>query len=421
MAIWPFSMKSGQDTAQRSRLALSSLWTPSRDAPLKVTTGLINDGGGVVTVVPGTMDVSVTPFRGMVQGTVSGTQGGYPVVSDTNLTTTLPNGGGGAVQYTIAAIVEDSAFDLSGQQRVRLVSYTTAGGPPTNSGVIPLRQLNLRAGVSVGTGGLLGSDLNTDFRVYTVAVGGILPCLSSGRPGSPAIGSWVYETDTGILRVWTGAVWKAMRKDVLITVDRYTASDTWSKPNDVKIVRGRGVAGGGGGGGCVGQPTGQGAGGGGGGGAYWEKVWDAASLAASVPITVGGTGLAGISTAPSGGTGGTTSMDVCSATGGQGGNQGVVTTADSAGAGGLGGTATGGDINKSGEPGGAGRIISGRSTVNNHGGASMFGAGVRAILAAAAGSAGLAYGGGAGGSYAVTGSQSGGTGASGLVIVENVF
>jgi hypothetical protein len=37
---------------------------------------------------------------------------------------------------------------------------------------------------------------------------GVVPCLSSARPTSPHIGMTIYETNTGVRRVWTGAVWK---------------------------------------------------------------------------------------------------------------------------------------------------------------------------------------------------------------------
>lgn len=204
MAIWPFGQKSGVDTAQRTRLALSSLWTPSRDNPLKVTTGFVDDGGAVASVNAGTMDVLVTSFKAIVQPS-SATQGAYPVVLDATGTVTLPNGGGADVAYTIAAIVEDSTFDASGQQRARVFAYT--GAAPAGT-VIPIRAFNLRAGVSTGTGGLQPSDLGADLRKYTVAHGGIRRVASTDRPATPFLGQTIYESDTLNTMQWDGSGWR---------------------------------------------------------------------------------------------------------------------------------------------------------------------------------------------------------------------
>lgn len=421
MAVWPFAQKPGVDTATRGRLALSSLWTPARDVPLKVTSGLINDGGGVVSVVAGTMNVQVTACRGIIQGTVSAAQGGYPVVIDATETITLPNGGGSDTPYTIAILVEDSAFDLSGQQRARVVAYPTAGGPPTGSGVIPLRSINLRAGVSAGSGGLLVGDLGTDLRLYTVAIGGILPALSSGRPGQPFIGQWIFETDTKLLRVWDGSVWKAIRKDVFITVNTFFSNGTWTKPADIKTVRRRCWGAGGGGGPCDGQPSGLSEGGGGGGGGYAELTSDPAALAASLGVTVGVGGAAGLgSPAP---TGGSSSIGTVSATGGTGGVIMASNTTSQLSLGGVGGVGSGGDINFRGGDGGRGRTILGVPVFANYGGNGAGGGGIRTsqIGVAGPGTSGNFPGGGGCGAFTSTTDQNGGAGANGYVVVENMF
>jgi hypothetical protein len=420
MAVWPFAQKPGVDTATRGRLALSSLWTPARDVPLKVTSGLINDGGGVVSVVAGTMNVQVTACRGIIQGTVSAAQGGYPVVIDATETIALPNGGGADTPYTIALLLEDSAFDLSGQQRARVVAYATAGGPPVNSGVIPLRSINLRAGVSAGSGGLLATDLGTDLRVYTVAIGGVLPTLSTGRPGQPFTGQWIYETDTGLLRVWTGAVWKAIRKDVFITVNTFFSNGTWNKPADIKTFRHL-VWGAGGGGGPVDGNTGQGEGGGGGGGGYAELVGDASALAASLGVTVGVGGAAGLGSP--GPTGGSSSIGSASATGGTGGVIMQANTTSQLVFGGTGGVGSGGNYNFRGGDGGRGRTINGIALFANYGGNGAMGGGIRTtqFSSASGGSTGNFPGGGGTGGFSATTDQNGGAGANGYVVAENYF
>lgn len=427
MAIWPFAIKNGQDTTQRMRLAMAGFMMPSRDAPLKMQTGLINDGGGVVTTVGGTMNVSITPFRGMIQGTVSGTQGGYPVISDSAQVVTLPNGGGADVQYTIAAIVEDSVFDASGQQRARCVAYTTAGGPPVNSGVIPLRQINLRAGLSTGSGGLLPGDLNTDFRTWTVAAGGILPTLASTRPGSPAIGSWIYETDTGLLRVWTGAVWKAIRLDVLVTLQKFTASGTWNQPADMKAVRFGVQAPGAAGGGAQAASAAQNSKGSGGGAGGWAEAFlSAAAAGASQAVTLGaaGTGVSGAA----GNNGGNASIGaLCAANGGTGGGIGANSATPFGIQGGAGGVGTIGDILEQGDPGQPGWGDAGLAYSGN-GGRAKRGGGGQGRSATSAGSSipggvGGNYGGGGGGGLATSTAAAcaGGNGGPGIAMAEQWF
>lgn len=38
----------------------------------------------------------------------------------------------------------------------------------------------------------------------------IIVCTSSSRPGAPAVGQMIYETDTGLVYVWNGSAWKAL-------------------------------------------------------------------------------------------------------------------------------------------------------------------------------------------------------------------
>ncbi|MGH3503722.1 MAG: hypothetical protein ACRDQA_22930, partial [Nocardioidaceae bacterium] len=91
MTIYSFAQKKLTDVAQRGRLALSSFIVPT--GTLKSLSGLVPDGGGAASINSGTMDVTVTPFRAIVQGTKNLAQGTYPVVMDANQTLTLPNGG----------------------------------------------------------------------------------------------------------------------------------------------------------------------------------------------------------------------------------------------------------------------------------------------------------------------------------------
>ena len=40
-----------------------------------------------------------------------------------------------------------------------------------------------------------------------VGLGATVVCTSGSRPATPATGQVIYETDTALLKVWTGSVW----------------------------------------------------------------------------------------------------------------------------------------------------------------------------------------------------------------------
>lgn len=48
---------------------------------------------------------------------------------------------------------------------------------------------------------------------------GIIVCTSATRPGAPAQGQVIYETDTDSLLVWNGAAWVAFADEQLLTLD----------------------------------------------------------------------------------------------------------------------------------------------------------------------------------------------------------
>ncbi len=203
-------------------------------------------------------------------------------------------------------------------------------------------------------------------------------------------------------------------RGVLGTTQNYIASTTWTKPDDLKFIVVE-VMGGGGGGGGVGTSAGSGAGAGGGQGELSRSVIAAASLAATVAVTVGGGGAGGSGNAT--GTTGTTSSFGAHVTaiGGSGGaGSSGVTKFRPGGVGGTGGTANFAVRGAPGQSGGgdASSIISGAG-----GGP---GGGV-AISGDGTGSAGVRGGGGSGALDTGTTSRVGGAGGAGYVIVREYF
>lgn len=191
----------------------------------------------------------------------------------------------------------------------------------------------------------------------------------------------------------------------------FTANGTWTKPANLKAVIVKVIGGGGNGGAATGQTAGgsakapipgyTGSGGGGGSGGYSEKRILASALGATETVTIGPAGS-------------TSSFGThATATGGAAGAAG----ANSAGAGGAGGLGASGDINSRGSAGTTGFM----SYNGGIGGSSVFGGGAAAT--GGVGANGGPYGGGASGAFrgASTGTNAGGTGASGVVIIEEYF
>jgi hypothetical protein len=202
----------------------------------------------------------------------------------------------------------------------------------------------------------------------------------------------------------------------LIAKTIVTASTAYLKSiNNPSFIIVEGYGGGGGGGGVAATGQTWGGGGGGAGGCFIKKI-DAASLDASVAITIGAGGATGSGTTTSGGQGGTTSFGtICSANGGIGGNYASHANGP---LGGIGGLSTGGDLNIRGMAGSPGVYGGGAKGIGGNGGCTYLGGNGRgtrdSITSAALANTGS---GGAGlGSQVIGGNAAGGSGL--LIIYE---
>jgi hypothetical protein len=205
----------------------------------------------------------------------------------------------------------------------------------------------------------------------------------------------------------------------------FTANGTYTKPANLKAVWVRVIGGGGAGGasGTTGVGTGS-AGAGGGGGEYAEAIIPAATLAATVAVTCGAAG------AVSAGAGGASSFGAhVIANGGSGGATcGVASGVVAAGgAGGTGGAGSFGTIfRRNGQAGDMGRVQGGEPIPSRGGNSGLaYGAGAQqaSSINAVAGQGGQPFGGGGGGGTCrpSQSAQNGGAGATGGVIVVNLF
>jgi hypothetical protein len=217
MSEYALRLENGTDTAARVRAGDALALTPN--GAVRARGGLRPDGGGAVSVVVGAMQVQCTAFSCWVDASPAG-QVGYPFVNDATKTLTVDPGDATLDRVdTVAVVVKENAYDGSGATSavLTIVKGTPGAGAPAmpTSACIPLRDVNVPAGASTGTGGLSGGDLGSDRRVYTVAAGGVLPVAgATERDALGAVeGQAVYRKDTDVLEVYDGTAWRTYSPD----------------------------------------------------------------------------------------------------------------------------------------------------------------------------------------------------------------
>jgi hypothetical protein len=108
----------------------------------------------------------------------------------------------------VIARVHD-AVDDSGSTNLwalEVVTGTPAASPAvpaTPANAVALAQVAVARNATVVTAGNI-----TDLRKSSVALGGVLPCLSTAMPASPYTGQCVFCTDTGVVMAWNGSTWR---------------------------------------------------------------------------------------------------------------------------------------------------------------------------------------------------------------------
>lgn len=214
MTVYATRLVNGTDSRERMRRADAMGLFPS--GPGMARGGFRNDGGAVVTVSAGTMNVQVSPFTAWVDGGASDAQGGYTFVSDATETLTLSPGHASLARTDVViAEVRDTTHDGSGSTdaRLRILEGTPgAGVPALPTNALALRNINVPAGLSAGTGGLAAGNLGTDRRTYTTGLGGVVPVASQAeRDALPLVdGTVVYRADTDTLELLEAGIWQQL-------------------------------------------------------------------------------------------------------------------------------------------------------------------------------------------------------------------
>lgn len=315
----------------------------------------------------------------------------------------------------------------SATNHLKLVNAAT-GNPPIFSATGSDTNIGLTLR-SKGTGNILFQDDSADSMLNLINVASAvneLQITNATTGNDPSLEGVGGDTDVGIDLMTKGAgviSINSVTAHVLVGVQTFTASATYTRSTGVTRAMVYCTAGGGGGGGTGTTASNENAsaGGGGGGGTAIEFI----TPGATETVTVGAAGAAGAVDA-AGGAGGASSFGAfCSATGGAGGSVGTDFSAVPAGAVALGGIGSGGDINVAGGDGTGGYHVG--STIGGAtagvGGSSFFGGGAATTGASAStavvGTDAQVYGAGGSGSclgFSQT-QQVGGAGSAGIIYV----
>jgi len=286
-----------------------------------------------------------------------------------------------------------------GDDGTLILQTTTAGGTATTALTISNTQVTTLANaLPAGSGGTGATTLTAE----NVVIGNGTSSVKFVAPGT-----------TGNVLTSNGSAWLSQAAaagggDYIMNA--YTSPATWTKPAGLKAVKVTVVGGGGSGG--TGGPSGSGCsgpGGNGGNGGGALKYIDAPAIPGPISVTVG-TAANTSSFGP-----------LVSATGGGNGGPGPALATGTHGAGGAGSNGT---VDLSGQPG---AITPGTPASITFAGSFGFGGyhNTQPVNSSPPSKAGFLYGGGATGGVAPAGgppsNQPGGTGAAGIVIVEEFY
>lgn len=307
--------------------------------------------------------------------------------------------------------VDDTAFSGAG-----VIDATTAA-----RGVVELAtQAETSAGTANGSSGVLVIPNSTATSTYNSATAPlrVVVTKNDGLIDQNFLGLSAY---TGSININSGTGNSNIASTSIIsyaaTTTAHNGNYTWTKPNNLRYIIIEATGGGGGGAGADSQASG----GSGGGGGYVKKIIVASALGATESIVVGRGGPGGAAGNNAGTAGGNTTFGSFVTAGGGG----AGSASGGSYAAGAGGTASGGDVNIPGGNGGTGGVFSPRTGRN--GGGSVMGSGGNGAISGSTSSAdatnGSGYGGGGGSGNGGTssGSSSGGNGATGGIILTQIF
>lgn len=194
-------------------------------------TGAANDLKVEAQTTPD-MTVKVNLGQALIQGTAVTAQGAYGVTNEAikNLAISAAHATLSRKDRVVIRI-RDHAHDAltfrDGDIIVITGTPASSPSPPANPDIatyFDLAEVLVDPAVTTIVNGKI-----TDKRVFTAALGGMIPCTSGTIPASPAAGQPIWETDTGRGYVRDGSIWRELLTSKhgknLIDCEFHTAGD----------------------------------------------------------------------------------------------------------------------------------------------------------------------------------------------------
>jgi hypothetical protein len=212
MAINVLALASGVTGLADHRVLEGSFATSHGN--ISVRSGLFPSTGGGDKSTVSAMVARISPFRAIINNSISTALGPYLFVSTANVDITFDSGEASVPRVDrVIARVRDNANDGSGStagsvEYLKGQASGSATAMPNNS--LLLYEMTIPAGASAGGGGVNFANM-VDSRVYTTASGGIVPVPSAAVMNaitSPHWGQAVYRQDLDALYVFDGGSWR---------------------------------------------------------------------------------------------------------------------------------------------------------------------------------------------------------------------
>lgn len=212
--------------ADTDRLVLEGLLNPSPAPVSGAGYGVGPVTGDLLVTQNGTPNMSVNVAAGHVwiDGTESATQGAYHGYNDAtkNLVIAASDPTNPRKDLVVAKVQDAAYSGAVNAWTLAVVTGTPAASPaepavPANA--VVLAMINVAALATTITNANI-----TDRRRRACGLSGVAVCTSTSRPAAPYAGQEIFETDTNLLKVWSGTAWE----DVTLTGGWTSWTPTWA-------------------------------------------------------------------------------------------------------------------------------------------------------------------------------------------------